>query len=107
MRRNPKLTKVIAGRIIKSVTTEPGSVLDLFDDQSNMKIKKAGAAAVSPGSRAKSIHKHARRCNYKPTRGFELSCSALQFGLLCTTIFTAWLSCSIFSGFFRNVTWLT
>jgi hypothetical protein len=56
MRRNQKLTKVIAGRTIKAVTTEPGSVLVLFDDQSSMKIKTAGAAAVSPGSKVKSIH---------------------------------------------------
>ena len=56
MRRNQKLTKVIAGRIIKSVTTEPGSVLVLFDDESSMKIKTAGAAAISPGSKMKSVH---------------------------------------------------
>ena len=56
MPRNQKLTKVIAGRTIKAVTTEPGSVLVLFDDQSSMKIKTAGAAAVSPGSKVKSIH---------------------------------------------------
>ena len=28
----------------------------LFDDQSSMKIKTAGAAAVSPGSKVKSVH---------------------------------------------------
>jgi len=56
MRRNQKLTKVIAGRTVKSVTVEPGGVLVLFDDQSNMKIKIAGAAAVSPGSKVKSVH---------------------------------------------------
>ena len=56
MPRNQKLTKVIAGRKIKAVTTESGSVLVLFDDQSSMKIKTAGAAAVSPGSKVKSIH---------------------------------------------------
>jgi hypothetical protein len=38
------------------VTTEPGTVLVLFDDQSSMKIKTAGAAAVSPGSKVKSVH---------------------------------------------------
>jgi hypothetical protein len=56
MPRNQKLTKVIAGRIIKSVTTVPGSVSVLFDDQSSMKIKTVGAAAVSPGSKVKSVH---------------------------------------------------
>jgi hypothetical protein len=56
MQRNQKLTKVIAGRIIKSVTTEQGSVSFLFDDQSSMKIKTAGAAAVSQGSKVKSVH---------------------------------------------------
>ena len=28
----------------------------LFDDQSSMKIKTIGAAAVSPGSKVKSVH---------------------------------------------------
>src|SRR5215469_4793056 len=107
MPRDQKLTKVIAGRTIKAVTNEPGSVLVLFDDQSSLKIKTAGAAAVSPGSKVKSVHNHARRRNYMSTRGFELFCSALQFGPFCTTIFTAWLNCSTFSGFLRNVTGLT
>jgi hypothetical protein len=53
MPRNQKLTKVIAGRTIKAVTTEPGSVLVLFDDQSSLRIKTAGPAAVSPGGKNK------------------------------------------------------
>jgi hypothetical protein len=56
MPRNQKLTKVIAGRTIRASTIEPGSVLVLFDDQSSMKIKTTGAAAVSPGSKVKSVH---------------------------------------------------
>ena len=56
MRRNQKLTKVLVGRTIKTVATEPGSVLVLFDDQSSMKIKTTAAAAVSPGSKVKSVH---------------------------------------------------
>ena len=56
MPRNQKLTKVIAGRTVKVATVEPGGVLVLFDDQSNMKIKTVGAAAVSPGSKVKSVH---------------------------------------------------
>jgi len=56
MPRNQNLTKVIAGRTIKAATIEPGSVLVLFDDQSSMKIKTTGAAAVSPGSKVKSVH---------------------------------------------------
>jgi hypothetical protein len=56
MPRNQKLTKVIAGRTIKAVTTESGSVLVLFDDQSNMKIKTAGPATIPPGGKVKSIH---------------------------------------------------
>jgi hypothetical protein len=55
MPRNQKLTKVIAGRTVKAVTTEPGSVLVLFDDQSSMKIKTTGAAAVSSGGKVKSV----------------------------------------------------
>jgi hypothetical protein len=56
MPRNQKLTKLIAGRTIKVTTIEPGSVLIWFDDQSNMKIKTAGAGAVSLGSKVKSVH---------------------------------------------------
>jgi hypothetical protein len=56
MRRNQKLTKVIAGRTIKAVTTEPGSVLVLFDDQSKMKVKATGPATISPGGKVKSVH---------------------------------------------------
>ena len=37
------------------MTTEPASVLVLFDDQSSMKIKTTGAAAVSR-SKVKSVH---------------------------------------------------
>ena len=56
MPRNRKLTKVIAGRTVQAATVEAGSVLVLFDDQSSMKIKTTGAAAVSPGSKVKSVH---------------------------------------------------
>ena len=56
MQRNQKLTKVLAGRTIKTVTTEPGSVLVLFDDQSNMKVKIARPATIPPGGKIKSIH---------------------------------------------------
>ena len=55
MPRNKKLTKVIAGRTIKTITTEPGSVLVLFEDQWSMKIKTADAAAVSAGSKVESV----------------------------------------------------
>ena len=56
MARNQKLTKVIAGRTIKAATVEAGSVLVLFDDQSNMKIKTAGSATIPPGGKVKSVH---------------------------------------------------
>ena len=56
MRRNQKLTNVISGRTIEAVTTEPGSVLVLFDDQSRMKIKTAGSATIPPGGKVKSVH---------------------------------------------------
>jgi hypothetical protein len=56
MPRNQKLTKVLVGRTIKAVTTEPGSVLVLFDDQSNMKVKIAGPATIAPGGKIKSVH---------------------------------------------------
>jgi coenzyme F420-reducing hydrogenase alpha subunit len=56
MQRYQKLTKVIAGRTIKTATTQPGGVLILFDDQSSMKIKTAAAAEVSSGAKIKSVH---------------------------------------------------
>jgi hypothetical protein len=55
MPRNQKLTKVIAGRTIKSATAEPGGVLLVFDDDSRMKIRTATPAAVSPGGKVKSV----------------------------------------------------
>jgi hypothetical protein len=56
MPRNQKLTKVIAGRTVRVTTAEPGGVLILFDDQSNMKIKTAGPATIPPGGKVKSVH---------------------------------------------------
>jgi hypothetical protein len=56
MPRNQKLTKVIAGRTIEAVTVEPGSVLVLFDDQSNKKVKTAGPETISPGGKVISVH---------------------------------------------------
>jgi hypothetical protein len=56
MPRNQKLTKVLAGRTIKVATIEPSGVLVLFDDQSSMKIKTAGAPEVSPGGKIRSVH---------------------------------------------------
>jgi hypothetical protein len=56
MPRNQKLTKVIAGRTIKSATVQSDVVLVVFDDQSNMKIKTAGPATIPPGSKVKSVH---------------------------------------------------
>jgi hypothetical protein len=52
MRRNQKLTKVIAGRTVEAVTTEPEGVLVLFDDQSRMEIKTAGAAVSITGEQS-------------------------------------------------------
>ena len=45
---------------MKAATVEPGGVLVLFDDQSNIKIKTAGPATIPPGGKVKSIHE-ARR----------------------------------------------
>jgi hypothetical protein len=56
MPRNQKLTKIIAGRTVKGTTVELGAVSVLFDDQSSMRIKTAGTAAVSPESKVKSFH---------------------------------------------------
>jgi hypothetical protein len=56
MPRNQKLTKAIAGRTIKTATTEPRGVVVLFDDQSSMRIKTTGAAALSPGGKVKCVY---------------------------------------------------
>jgi hypothetical protein len=56
MPRNQKLTKVISGRTVKVATTEPGSVLVLFDDQSNMKVKTAGTVTIPLGGKVKSVN---------------------------------------------------
>jgi hypothetical protein len=56
MLKNQKLTKVIAGRTIKTATTEPGGLLILLDDESSMKIKTAAPATVSPSGKIKSVH---------------------------------------------------
>jgi len=50
------LTKVIAGRTVKAATAEPGAVLVLFADGSNMKIKTAGPRTIPPGCKVKSVH---------------------------------------------------
>ena len=49
-------SKIIAGRTMKVATVEPGAVLVLFDDQSNMKIKTAGPATIPPGCKVKSVY---------------------------------------------------
>jgi hypothetical protein len=41
---------------VKFATVDPGGVLVLFDDQSNMKIKTTGPATISPGSKVKCVH---------------------------------------------------
>ena len=56
MRRNQKLTKVIAGLTVKVTTVEPGTVVILFDDQSSMKLKTTGPATIPPGRKIKSVH---------------------------------------------------
>jgi len=56
MQRNQKLTKVIAGRTIRTATSESGGVVVLFDDQSSMKIKTTAGAEVSPGGKIKSVY---------------------------------------------------
>jgi hypothetical protein len=56
MPRNQKLMKVIAGRTVRAVTTEPGGVLILFDNESKMKIKTAGPATIPSGGKVKSVH---------------------------------------------------
>ena len=50
------MTKVIADRPVKAATVGAGSVLVLFDDQSNMKIKTVGPVTIPPGGKVKSVH---------------------------------------------------
>jgi hypothetical protein len=54
--RIQKLTKVIASRTVKAATVEPGGVLVLFDDESNMKIKTAVLQTIPVGGKVKSVH---------------------------------------------------
>jgi hypothetical protein len=69
MPRNQKLTKIIAGRTVMVATAEPGGVLVLFDDQSNMKIKTAGPATIPPGGKVKSVHD---TVDFPPKMAFSL-----------------------------------
>jgi hypothetical protein len=55
-----KPRKLSSAEAINAVTTELRSVLVLFHDQSSMKIKTTGTAAVSPGSKVKSVHEQLR-----------------------------------------------
>ncbi|MBV8278581.1 MAG: hypothetical protein JO170_25440 [Verrucomicrobia bacterium] len=56
MPRKRKLTKIITGRTVMTTTVEPWGVMVLFDDQSSMKIKTAGAGAVSVGGKVKAVY---------------------------------------------------
>lgn len=44
---NEKLTRVIQGRTIKLILKEEGLVVAVFDDQSTMRVKVAGAPSVN------------------------------------------------------------
>ena len=41
---------------MKFATVDPGGVLVLFDDQSNMKIKTTGPATIWQGGKVKCVH---------------------------------------------------
>jgi hypothetical protein len=81
MPRNQKLTNVIAGRTLKAVTTEPGSVLVLFDDESSMKIKTAGPATIPAGGKVKSVHEAKAEFRIEFEDGFERNILPSQPGL--------------------------
>jgi hypothetical protein len=66
MPRNQELRKVIVGRTVKVTTTEPGSVLVVFDDQSKMKIKTAGPATIPPSCKVKAVHEAKAELEYVP-----------------------------------------
>jgi hypothetical protein len=53
MPRNQKLTKLVGWPNNQSGHDRTGRVLVLFDDQSSMKIKTTGAAALSTGGKSK------------------------------------------------------
>jgi hypothetical protein len=56
MRRNQKLTRVIAGRTIQRATAEPGKLFINFDDESTMQVKTAGVADIfPPGGKIKAV----------------------------------------------------
>ena len=56
MRRNQKLTRVIAGRTVQRATDEPGKLFINFDDESTMQFKIAGIADMfPPGGKIKAV----------------------------------------------------
>ena len=56
MRRNQKLTGVIAGRTVQRATAEPGKLCINFDDHSTMQVKTARIADMfPPGGKIKAV----------------------------------------------------
>jgi hypothetical protein len=56
MELNRKLTHLLKGRTIQSESGDEGHVAITFDDQSTLKLKVAGQAAVSVGAKVKAVH---------------------------------------------------
>jgi hypothetical protein len=56
MELNRKLTHLLQGRTIQSESGDEGQVAITFDDQSTLKLKVAGQAAVSVGAKVKAVH---------------------------------------------------
>jgi hypothetical protein len=66
---------------IRGARIGPGSVLVLFDDQSSMKIKTASAAAVSSGSKVKSIDEAKAQFKIEFENGLSATLSLADPGL--------------------------
>jgi hypothetical protein len=56
MQLNRKLTNVLKGRTIRSESGDAASLTVTFEDQSTLKLKVAGQAAVAVGAKVKAVH---------------------------------------------------
>jgi hypothetical protein len=61
MELNRKLTHLLKGRTIQSESGDEGHVVITFDDESTLKLRAAGQAAVSVGAKVEAVHEEGER----------------------------------------------
>ena len=73
--RNQKLTNVIKGRTVRSVTVEHERLIIVFDDHSTMTVKTAPglAAAISAGAKVKAVMEDAAECTLQFENGSSVT----------------------------------